>query len=192
MNNIPTPYLFVLIFFVCLLFIGIILSLLSKKDALESNDLEKRIEKALPGVQCAQCGYPGCHAYACALAKGEAKITLCTPGGFDTINDLAKILNLDAQNLKDDSDDMLFAPRTVALIHKQPCTGCTKCTRVCPVDAIKGKIRLVHEVDSNECIGCGECVDICPTKCIEMTRLEPTIKNFNWEIEAIRITGETK
>ena len=189
--NLPTPYLFILIFFGCLLFIGILLSFLSKKENVSDN-IEKRIEDALPGVQCAQCGYPGCHAYACALAKGEAKINQCIPGGPDTVDNLAKILNVDAQQLKDDSDDMIFTPRTVAIIHKQPCTGCTKCTRVCPVDAIKGKIRMVHEVDMEECIGCGECVDICPVKCIEMTRLEPTIKNFNWEIESIRITGETK
>lgn len=190
--NLQTPYIFILTFFVILFIIGIALSLLAKKDATTGNDLEKRVEKALPGVQCAQCGYPGCQAYAQAVIKGEAKIDKCIPGGPDTVNTLASILNIDPQSLNADSDDMLFATRKVALIHKSLCTGCTKCSRVCPVDAINGKVRQIHSVDSEECIGCGDCIKVCPEKCIEMIRLEPTLKNFNWEIESMRIIGDVK
>jgi methionyl-tRNA synthetase len=35
----------------------------------------------LPQTQCEQCGYHGCRPYAEAIARGEAPINLCPPGG---------------------------------------------------------------------------------------------------------------
>lgn len=179
--------LFIVILAILLIVIGIILSTLAKKSDNEQS-LESIIEQALPGIQCAQCGYPGCQAYAQALINGQSSCNKCVPGGPDTARELAKILNLPLDsNLED--EEQIFTPRTVAFIHKSPCTGCTKCTRVCPVDAINGKVRQAHEVDPNECIGCNECVAICPEGCIEMIREKQTIYNFDWEIKSVRITG---
>jgi NADH-quinone oxidoreductase subunit F/NADP-reducing hydrogenase subunit HndC len=42
------------------------------------------------------------------------------------------------------------------------CRGCTKCVRVCPVDAISGKVKEVHEIDQDKCIKCGACMEACP------------------------------
>lgn len=180
---------FVLYLALSLLVIGFLLSLIAKasKES-DSNNIENRLEKALPGVQCAQCGYPGCKAYAKALANGEVACTKCTPGGPDTAKELASILGLD-EIPSFDNDDMIFSPRTVAFVHESICTGCTKCKRVCPVDAITGSPRTAHVIDKELCIGCDECVKICPVKCIELIKLDPTINNFNWEIHSIRITG---
>ena len=41
------------------------------------------------------------------------------------------------------------------------CKGCTKCTKVCPADAIVGKVKEVHEVDNSKCLKCGACLDSC-------------------------------
>jgi iron only hydrogenase large subunit-like protein len=44
---------------------------------------------------------------------------------------------------------------------QENCTGCTKCVRVCPTEALRvrnGKIRL----DDRKCIDCGKCVVVCP------------------------------
>lgn len=181
-------YIFIFSLAMVLLVIGWILSVLSESDRNTGNDLEQRIEQALPGVQCAQCGHPGCAAYARALCEGKADINQCVPGGPDTLNTLAEILKKDPSQYAED-DEMIFNPRVVAMIHKSPCTGCMKCKKVCPVDAIMGKIRYIHEVDVEECIGCGDCVAACPETCIEMVSLEPTVKNFNWDIKSIRILG---
>jgi electron transport complex protein RnfB len=39
--------------------------------------LVRRIEDALPQTQCTRCGYPDCHAYAQAIAQGQAGIHQC-------------------------------------------------------------------------------------------------------------------
>lgn len=185
--------MFIGYFFIALLILGVILSILAKaeRDDEDSNSLEKQLEKVLPQVQCAQCGYVGCQAYAKAMAEGLAPCNKCTPGGPDTVNELASILGIEPPDSAD-NDDLLFVPRTVAFIHPSACTGCTKCKRVCPVDAIKGSPRVAHIVDPEECIGCNDCVKCCPENCIELIKLDPTVNNFNWEIKSIRITGGTE
>ncbi len=45
-------------------------------------------------------------------------------------------------------------------INEENCTGCTKCVRVCPTEALrvrKGKVVF----DSNRCIDCGNCIEAC-------------------------------
>lgn len=171
-----------------LFILGVVLSILARsKGGSEQDELANKLEKALPGAQCAQCGYPGCRAYAEALANGTAACTKCTPGGKDTIDTLASILGISVPSAE--SDDAIFTPRKVAIIHESLCTGCTKCTRHCPVDAIKGSAKNPHTVIENECIGCNECVACCPAKCIEMVRLDPTLANYNWELQTIRGKG---
>lgn len=41
------------------------------------------------------------------------------------------------------------------------CTGCTACTRACPVGAITGEKRQPHVIDVDKCIRCGACFDKC-------------------------------
>jgi NADH:ubiquinone oxidoreductase subunit F (NADH-binding)/NAD-dependent dihydropyrimidine dehydrogenase PreA subunit len=41
------------------------------------------------------------------------------------------------------------------------CTGCTLCSRKCPVKAIKGELKKQHEIDLSVCIKCGKCEETC-------------------------------
>ncbi len=41
------------------------------------------------------------------------------------------------------------------------CTGCTLCSRKCPVEAISGKVKEKHVIDHDKCIKCGKCMDVC-------------------------------
>ena len=41
------------------------------------------------------------------------------------------------------------------------CIGCTACSRVCPVNAIEGKVKTAHVVLQDKCIKCGACMDTC-------------------------------
>ena len=46
-------------------------------------------------------------------------------------------------------------------IDPTKCKGCTLCARNCPVNAIIGKVKEAHLIDTNKCIKCGTCIDKC-------------------------------
>jgi len=41
------------------------------------------------------------------------------------------------------------------------CKGCTLCARVCPTDAITGKVKEAHVIDPAKCVKCGACMEKC-------------------------------
>jgi len=41
------------------------------------------------------------------------------------------------------------------------CTGCTRCARNCPVNAISGKVKELHVIDQTACTKCGRCEEVC-------------------------------
>lgn len=47
------------------------------------------------------------------------------------------------------------------------CKGCTKCSRVCPVGAISGKVKEPFVIDQDKCIKCGACIGTCPFQAIK-------------------------
>ena len=126
--------------------------------------LAERIDAILPQTQCEQCGFHGCRPYAEAIARGEAPINRCPPGGAAGIAKLAALL--DRPVLPLDPDHGVEKPRTLARIVEADCIGCTKCIQACPVDAIVGAPKLMHTVLIDDCTGCELCVPACPVDCI--------------------------
>ena len=52
-------------------------------------------------------------------------------------------------------------------IDPETCKKCSKCSRVCPVEAIHGQPgKTVFEIDQAACIKCGSCLASCPFGCI--------------------------
>ncbi|RDS79859.1 RnfABCDGE type electron transport complex subunit B [Dyella monticola] len=128
------------------------------------NTLADRIDALLPQTQCEQCGYHGCRPYAEAIAKGDAPINQCPPGGSEGIVQLAALLGCAPLPLNPENG--VEKPRTLARIVEADCIGCTKCIQVCPVDAIVGANKLMHTVIADDCTGCERCVPACPVDCI--------------------------
>ncbi len=52
-------------------------------------------------------------------------------------------------------------------IIPEECKKCGACTKVCPVGAIKGKPKELHEIDPDKCIKCEECIKKCHFKAIK-------------------------
>ncbi len=125
-----------------------------------------RIDAWLPQTQCTQCGYPRCRDYAEAVARDEAGIDRCPPGGEVTVAALARLL--DTAPVPLDPRFGVHKPRARAVIDETLCIGCRKCLDVCPVDAIVGARKLMHTVIARECNGCALCLPPCPVDCIAM------------------------
>lgn len=124
------------------------------------------IDALLPQTQCTRCGYPGCSPYAQAIARGEAEINQCPPGGEATIALLAWALGRAALPLNPSNG--VEGPALVAQIDEARCIGCIKCLSPCPVDAIVGARQLTHTVVAGLCTGCELCIAPCPVDCIVM------------------------
>ncbi|MCD4738575.1 MAG: NADH-quinone oxidoreductase subunit NuoF [Anaerolineae bacterium] len=53
-------------------------------------------------------------------------------------------------------------------IDPEACTGCTRCARNCPVNAISGKPKETHVIDPEICISCGICAQVCPVDAVHV------------------------
>jgi H+/Na+-translocating ferredoxin:NAD+ oxidoreductase subunit B len=135
-----------------------------------SHELANDIDKVLPQTQCGECGYPGCRPYAIALARGEASIDLCPPGGLSTLRALAKLTRQSADPYVKEVERNT-RPAALARIRELECIGCTKCIQACPVDAIIGTAKQMHTVIEQECTGCQLCIEPCPVDCIDLIEL---------------------
>lgn len=124
------------------------------------------IDALLPQTQCRQCTYAGCRPYAEAIARGEAAINQCPPGGAAGIAALARLLGCEPLPLS--AAHGVEKPPLLAVIDEARCIGCTKCIAACPVDAIVGAAKRMHAVIEAECTGCELCLAPCPVDCIAL------------------------
>ena len=124
------------------------------------------IDALLPQTQCGRCLYPACRPYAAAIARGEADINRCPPGGDDTIHAIATLLGREPRSL--DSACGSTQPDQVAWIDEVRCIGCARCLPACPVDAIVGAAKRMHTVIADHCTGCELCLAPCPVDCIQL------------------------
>jgi len=124
------------------------------------------IDALLPQTQCTRCGYAGCAPYAAAVARGDAAINRCPPGGATTIRALATLTGHPPLPL--DPACGAESALLVAVIDEARCIGCTLCIAACPVDAIIGAAKRMHAVLPSLCSGCELCVAPCPVDCIDL------------------------
>ena len=170
---------------------GLMLVVASKIFRVEADPKEAEVRACLAGANCGSCGYPGCDAYAAAVAKGEAEINCCGPGGTETAQKIANIMglnNVETEAKKafvgcsgvrgrvrmrflyngpwDCRAAMLFGGRG----DKQcayACVGLGSCVKACKFEAMYIE-EGVAKVDREKCVGCGACVKACPKKIVKL------------------------
>jgi electron transport complex protein RnfB len=166
---------------------GLVLGYAAIRFRVEGDPLADKIDALLPQTQCGQCGFAGCRPYAEAMARGEAEINLCPPGGDDTVAALADLLGREPKPVS--AEQAGPQGRTVARIDEQTCIGCTLCIQACPVDAILGAAKQMHTVIESECTGCELCLPPCPVDCIAMEPVEQELTDWKWPYPDARVAG---
>jgi electron transport complex protein RnfB len=174
------------------------LGVASKKFAVEIDPREQEILESLSGANCGACGYPGCAAYAKAVAKGDAPPNLCTPGGQATLEKVSKIMGVaavstepkvavvccqgDNQKAREKYrylgfKDCVAAQKIAGGPKECPagCLGLGTCVRACPFDAIEITTHGLAVINREKCTGCGKCVSVCPRHVIRLVPKKATV-----------------
>ncbi len=175
---------------------GILIFVVNRFLPREPQSLKKaeEISAHLPGVNCGACGFPGCFAYAQALAKDKntflsntCATVLQEPG---MLKGLEKILDIEVDPSKINKKAVVRCYGNSSVIgnysgiktcraatelldgyKKCPygCLGLGDCMAVCPNDAISIDEEMnVAVIDPDKCIGCGLCVKECPRGIIQL------------------------
>ena len=173
----------IIVFSIFALLLGMVLGFSAKKFKVKGNPLVEQINSILPQTQCGQCTYAGCKPYAEAIAKGEAKINQCPPGGQEGVDALAELLNVDTLPLNEEHGET--KPKHVVEIDEELCIGCTLCIQACPVDAILGASKVMTTVIASECTGCDLCIPVCPVDCIYLIDLKPSMDEYVPNMEKV-------
>lgn len=166
------------------LVLGALLGWASVRLRVLEDPLVDKIDAILPQTQCGQCGFPGCKPYAEALAKGEADINQCPPGGDEGIRRLAELLGVEPKPL---GEGLESKPKSVAIIDENTCIGCTLCIQACPVDAIVGAAKQMHVIIAEQCTGCELCLPPCPVDCIRMEVIKEDITSWKWRYPVVHM-----
>lgn len=176
-------------------FAGLLIYVASRVLPEEDESLAKaeEIKEFLPGADCAACGYPGCLAYAQAVAR-NTKVFVNNPcptlsQDEEGMKKLADYLELEAANAVGKKaivhctggshpigaytgvETCAAAVQVASGFNECPysCIGFGDCVRVCPTGAIAiDPERHLAVVDWEACIGCGLCVDACPQGIMEL------------------------
>ncbi len=179
------------------LLFALLLALASRVFAVKQDPRIGELTDCLPGANCGGCGYTGCAAYAEAVAKGEAKIGACNPGGTATAQAMGAIMGVEVgEVIRRRAQVMCSGVHGTAKIKyhyagapdctsaarlgggdklcPNGCIGLGSCVSICPSNAISIR-NGVAWVDPFLCSACGVCVNTCPKKIIHLVPYEAPV-----------------
>ncbi len=179
--------------------LGLILGYTGKKLEVHADERVQRVFDALPGANCAGCGFAGCYAFAEALVEGRARISGCPVGDASTAENIAGILGVEAGTFE---KHVAFVKcvGSVAVAHYRysyqgilncnaavqlagggtkdcthGCIGLASCQKQCRFDAIR-IINNIAVIDPDKCTACGQCLLACPKNLIELVPEKSSVR----------------
>lgn len=171
---------------------AVMLAIASKVFYVWEDPKIEQVEDALLGANCGGCGYAGCAAAAEAVVKGNAKVDVCSAGGFEIALNVAAVMGQTVEEKEpeistpgcyygfQDADlkynyDGVFDCKAAMLLYggnkecNIGCLGLGSCVRACPFNAMKMGSNNLPVVDKNRCVSCGICVEVCPKNIITLS-----------------------
>ncbi len=168
-----------------------VLVLADNKLRVEEDARIDLIEEALPGANCAACGYAGCRQFAEQLVAGKIDPSACRPGGASTALAIGKILGVEVEvgvpmrarvmclggeaecdtrseyeGISDCRAAMLLGGGNKGCVYG--CLGFATCVDSCPFGAMRMDANGLPEINDDTCTGCGICVEACPKSVISV------------------------
>lgn len=149
------------------------------------------VREALPGANCGACGFAGCDAYAKAVVVEGAAITSCPVGGADLVEELSKIMGVEAVEVEKqvayvkcqgscekavekyeysgvmDCKNAAFLQGKGSKGCEYGCLGLGSCVKACDFGAID-LVDGIAVINKDKCVACTRCVLECPKNLIEM------------------------
>lgn len=176
-------------------FFGAVLAISNRFLKVEEDPRIDMVEELLPGSNCGACGEAGCRAFAEELVKGTLSPGKCTVSGSETVEQIAKLLGVDAGKedkrvarlhcagghssvVKLAEYQGLESCRGAFVVNNGGracpwgCLGLGDCQRVCQFEAIKIGDQGLPIVDVDKCTACGDCVDVCPLNLFSIQKLD--------------------
>jgi len=169
---------------------SVLLHFLSCQFKVESDPRLQKVLEILPGINCGNCGQPGCSSFAEALVKSSLAGSLgnlyCPPGGENVMNQVAQVLGLSTTkrdplvavlrchgSLQTAPERVIYhGPKRCSLAHNLSAGSSLcpyGCLRLgdCVASCDYGALYLDQEtglptVIAEKCIACGACVRACP------------------------------
>ncbi len=169
---------------------GAMLSYANRKFEVPVDEKVQRIRENVSGANCGACGYPGCDAFSEAVAKGEAPVNGCTPGGAKSAKAIAEIMGVKVETgVKEVARVLCQGEKGVANERYEysgiqtcraassfaggpkecqyACLGLGDCKKVCAFDAIE-IVNGLARINPDKCTACGMCVKACPRSIIKL------------------------
>lgn len=187
------------------LFFGLVLGYAGKKFEVKADERLQKVLDALPGANCAGCGFAGCYSFAEAIIESRANLNGCPVGGIRTAENIAEILGVKAESVEK-KVAYVKCMGTVAVAHYRysyqgimdcnavvqlagggtkhctyGCIGLASCQKRCQFGAIRIENNIAV-IDPTKCTACGKCLLACPKKLIELVP----------EASKVRVTCFTK
>ena len=145
----------ILIFVVMGIVFGVLLVVISKVFAVETDERAVKITEALPGANCGACGFAGCSAYASAVVHDGVPTNKCVPGGEEVAEKISSIMGTSSAAGKRMRAEVLCVGCEGVAKDKYEYRGMMNCSSVtrlgkgakeCPVPAISPRSRMAVSI----------------------------------------------